>query len=41
MVPTPTGKPGKMAQHFPVRERSENFEQTGKLREFYTKYQKN
>ena len=35
-VPTRTGKPGKpgkMGRHFPVREKSGNFEQTGKLRE--------
>ena len=29
-VPTLTGKPGKMGRHFPVREKSGNFEQTGK-----------
>ena len=28
--PTRTGKPGKMGRHFPVREKSGNFEQTGK-----------
>ena len=28
-----TGKPGKMGKHFPVREKSGNFEQTGKVRE--------
>ena len=35
-VPTRTGKPGKpgkMGRHFPVRETSGNFEQTGKVRE--------
>ena len=32
-VPTRTGKPGKMRRHFPVREKSGNFEQTGKVRE--------
>ena len=32
-VPTQTGKPGKMGRHFPVREKSGNFEQTGKVRE--------
>ena len=32
-VPTRTAKPGKMRRHFPVREKSENFEQTGKARE--------
>ena len=31
MVPTWTGKMGK---NFPVREKLENFEQTGKVREF-------
>ena len=38
-----TGKPGKMGRHFPVREKSGNFEQTGKVgekRENYTKYWK-
>ena len=37
-VPTDTGKPGKMRQLFPVREKSGNFEKTlksqGKVREF-------
>ena len=34
-VPTRTGKPGKikMGRHFPVRDKSGNFEQTGKVRE--------
>ena len=32
-VPTRTGKPEKMGRHFPVREKSGNFEQTGKVRE--------
>ena len=32
-VPTRTGKPGKMGRHFAVREKSGNFEQTGKVRE--------
>ena len=41
MVPTRTGKPGKMRKLFPVREKSGNFEQTGKVREFYPKYWKN
>ena len=27
------GKPGKMGRHFPVREKSGNFKQTGKVRE--------
>ena len=40
-VPTRTGKPGKMGRHFPVREKSGNFEQTGKVMENYTKYWKN
>ena len=35
-VPTRTGKPGKMGRHFPVREKSGNFEQTGKVRENHT-----
>ena len=35
-----TGKPGKMGKHFPVREKSGNFEQTGKVRENHTKYWK-
>ena len=39
-VPTRTGKPGKMERHFPVREKSGNFEQTGKVRENHTKYWK-
>ena len=38
MVPTRTGKPGKMRKPFPVREKLGNFEQTGKVREFYPKY---
>ena len=28
-----TGKPGKMGRHFPVREKSGNFEHTGKVGE--------
>ena len=32
-VPIPTGK---MGMYFPIREKSGNFEQTGKLREFQT-----
>ena len=39
-VPTRTRKPGKMGRHFPVREKSGNFEQTGKVRESHTKYWK-
>ena len=35
-----TGKPGKMGRHFPVREKSGNFEQTGKVRENHTKHWK-
>ena len=44
MVPTVTGKQGKlgkMVRHFPVREKSENFGKTGKVREFYSNYWKN
>ena len=37
MVPTRTGKPGKMGDLF----QSGNFDQTGKVREFYPKYWKN
>ena len=37
MVPTWTGKPGKMRKLFPVRKKSGNFEQTGKVREFCPK----
>ena len=40
-VPIRTGKPGKMGRHFPVREKSGDFEQTGKVRENHTKYWKN
>ena len=40
-VPTQTGKPGKMGRHFPVREKSGNFEQTRKVKENHTKYWKN
>ena len=40
-VPTQTGKPGKMGRHFPAREKSGNFEQSGKVRENHTKYWKN
>ena len=39
-VPTRTGKPGKIGRHFPVREKSGNFEKTGKVRENHTKYWK-
>ena len=35
MVPTRTGKPGKMGEHFPVRVKSGNFAKSGKGREFY------
>ena len=31
---------GKMGKHFPVREKSGNFEQTGKVRENHIKYWK-
>ena len=37
-VPTWTGKPQKMGSHFPIREKSGNFDQTGKVRENHTKY---
>ena len=42
-VPTGTGKRGKtwkMGEHFPVRETTGNFVQTGKVREFYLKHWK-
>ena len=39
-VPTRTGKPGKIGRYFPVREKSGNFEQTGKVGENHTKYWK-
>ena len=39
-VPLQTGKPGKMGRHFPVREKSGKFDQTGKVRENHTKYWK-
>ena len=39
-VPTRTGKPGKMGRHFPVREKSGNFDETGKVRENHIKYWK-
>ena len=38
MVPSGTGKPGKMGRHFLVREKSGNFVKTGKVREFSSKY---
>ena len=31
MVPTWTGKPGKIGKHFPVGKNSGKFEQTGKV----------
>ena len=37
-VPPRAGKPGKMGKHFLVREKSGNFEPTGKVRENYTRY---
>ena len=37
MVPTRTGKMRKL---FPVREKSRNFKQIGKVSEFYQKYRK-
>ena len=39
-VPTQTGKPGKMGRQFPVREKSGNFKQTGKVRENHKTYWK-
>ena len=33
IVSTWTGKSGKTGEHFPVREKSGNFNQTGKVRE--------
>ena len=33
-------KPGEMRKLFPVREKSENFEHTGKVKEFYPRYWK-
>ena len=41
MVPTRTGKPGKMRKLFPISKKSGNFDQTGKVREFWAKYWKN
>ena len=41
MVPTRTGKPGKMGKPFPVREKSGNFEETRKVWEFYPEYWEN
>ena len=32
-VPSQTRKPGKTVRHFPVREKSGNFEQSGKIME--------
>ena len=40
MVPTRTGKPGKIGEHFPLREKSGKFAKTGKVREFGPKYWK-
>ena len=39
-VPTRTGKPGKMGRHLTLREKSGNFEQTGKVQENHTNYWK-
>ena len=39
-VPTWTKKAGNMGRHFIVGEKSGNFEQTGKIRQNYTKYWK-
>ena len=41
MVPPRTGKSEKMGKHFPFKEKSGNFDKTGKVREFYSKYWKN
>ena len=41
MVPTGTRKAGKMTDHFPVRKKSRNFDEAGKVAEFYPKYWKN
>ena len=38
--PTGAGKPGKMRKYFPVREKSGNFDQTGKIRESDPEYWK-
>ena len=38
-VPAQTGKSEKMG-HFPVGEKSGNFDKTGKVRVFYSKYWK-
>ena len=40
-IPTWTEKPGKMGRHFPVREKSGNFDQTGKVREKAAKIKQN
>ena len=40
MAPTGTGKPEKMGDHFPVKEKSGDFDQNGKVREFCPKYWK-
>ena len=39
-VSSQTGKPGEMGRHFPVREKSGNFEQTEKVGGNHTKYWK-
>ena len=36
MVPTGTGKPGKMGRHFPVREKARFTQNTGKIIKNYT-----
>ena len=41
MVSTWIAKPGKEGDHFVVREKSGNFNQTEKVRKFYPKYGKN
>ena len=39
--PPGLGKPGKMGDEFPVREKSGNFAKTRKFKEFYPKHWKN
>ena len=37
MAPTPTGKPGKMGERFPLGEKSGNFTHNiGKIKDLYT-----
>ena len=35
-VSTQTEKPGNMGRHFPVKQKSDNFEQTEKVKENHT-----